>query len=133
MNISKDIIISDLPLSQRRKIVSLLLDFCKQTLGYKHKKSKLKVSVLNTDSSMFGCYTVSENKIMINTFECETLDMVARTFIHEYTHFLQDLRSYTKLYKKHGYGEHPQEIEACENELKYERRALSYLKKHLIL
>jgi hypothetical protein len=125
--------IFNLSLKDRRKIVYTLLEFCRINLGVKKKKTSLKVSVRNVDGAEFGHYSPTLNLIMINTFECDTLDMVTRTVIHEYTHYLQDMRSYFKLYRKHGYAEHPQEIEACDNELKYERRALNYLKKNLSL
>jgi len=125
--------IFNLTLNERRRIINCVLDFCKSTLGTKRKKSPLKLSVRNIDGAEFGHYSPTLNLIMINTFECDTLDMVTRTVIHEYTHYLQDMRSYFKLYKKHGYAEHPQELEACDNELKYERRALNYLKKNLSL
>ena len=125
--------IFNLSLNERRRIVNCVLDFCKATLGTKRKKSPLKLSVRNTDGGEYGHYNPNVNLIMINTFECETLDITVRTIIHEYTHFMQDLRSYGKLYKKFGYSEHPQELEACDNELKYERRALNYLKKNLSL
>ena len=125
--------ITSLSLNERRRIVNCILDFCKATLGVKRKKSPLKVSVINVDGAEYGHYNPNINLIMINTFECETLDITVRTIIHEYTHFMQDLRSYEKLYRKFGYAEHPQELEACDNELKYERRALNYLKNNLSL
>lgn len=50
--------------------------------------------------------------IYIHRGECYNVKKVIQTVIHEYTHFLQDLRSYSRVLNEVGYVEHPQEVEA---------------------
>jgi hypothetical protein len=44
---------------------------------------------------------------------------VVRAVLHEYTHYLQNLRWYNHTLSKVGYDKHPQEIEARESETLY--------------
>ena len=58
--------------------------------------------------------------------------MLTSTIIHEWTHSKQNIiGKYNKLLKKFGYKNHPMEIEACETEKKWNRKALNYMKKNL--
>ena len=41
-----------------------------------------------------------------------TVKMVVKSVLHEYTHFLQNLRWYGHTLQKVGYQKHPQELEA---------------------
>ena len=41
-----------------------------------------------------------------------TVKCVVRAVLHEYTHYLQNLRWYNNVLSKVGYDKHPQELEA---------------------
>jgi hypothetical protein len=48
-----------------------------------------------------------------------TVKSVVRAVLHEYTHYLQNLRWYNNVLKKVGYDKHPQEKEARMSETMY--------------
>ena len=64
-----------------------------------------------------------KNTIIIFTKKHTSFKLFVGTFIHEYTHYLQDLTDYDILdpHNKH-------EIEASKNELKYTPICLRYLR-----
>lgn len=108
-------------------IINQAAKFCRNKIG-----SKKGIGLLMVDKSerqYFGAYDIESNEIVIYMDVCKTVGEFTRTFIHEWTHSLQPCeKMYMKLLKKHGYDNHPFEIEAVDNEKKYNRVLLKELR-----
>ena len=113
--------IDDLPRSVINKITKETMKYCIATLGTNPNTNVPPVSVVKrVGSRRYGEYNYMTNKIRIHHNICENVQMMIRTIIHEYTHYIQDIKGkYDILYKKYGYDKHPQEIEARKNEKLY--------------
>jgi hypothetical protein len=113
------------------------LKWCRNNLGInKRKKNKLKVSVRvnfkKTDERDFnGSYYSNENRIIIYDLNCNSLEDVVSTVIHEYTHYLQSVKKYWEYFKTHYYSTHPYERQARRNEEKYTELCLKSIKKSI--
>jgi hypothetical protein len=111
--------------------------WCKNNLGVnKRKKNKLKISVRvnfkKTDERDFnGSYYSDENRIVIYDLNCNSLEDVVSTVIHEYTHYLQSVKKYWEYFKTHYYSTHPYERQARRNEEKYTELCLKSIKKSI--
>ena len=106
---------SDLTVHQIRKIVCETIKWCETNVGTKHKFRTLKFCVRTLPQGYtpaYGCYDYSKNCIMVFRNYAPTVKMVVRSVLHEYTHYLQNLRWYGNVLNKVGYDKHPQEIEA---------------------
>jgi hypothetical protein len=118
-----------------KKIINISLLYCIENLGVnKRKKKELKISydINPYDYICYGVYIHEENEIRIFKNECIDLDMFCKTFIHEYTHYLQPIRSnYYKLLDIYGYDEHPYEKEAIKNEYIFSVSLLKTIIKNL--
>lgn len=118
-----------------RTIAMTCQEYCETNMGINRRhKTPLKIRLVkNPYSDMcHGDYCPHENTIRLFYDEIKNLGQFTATFIHEYTHSLQPIATkYGKLMKKYGYDNHPHEIEARDNELIYNRRVLSYLRKRL--
>lgn len=89
-------------------------------MGINKSKPIPTVSIVNRGRSRrYGQYNHVENKIEIHHNVCGDVKMVIKTIIHEYSHYLQNMKTYYKLYKSVGYDDHPYEIEANKNEILY--------------
>lgn len=101
-----------------RMVVCETIRWCETNVGKKRKRTPLKFRVLTQKGGdhCYGMYDPTINTIVIHRNMCETVRSVVRTVIHEYTHFLQDLRGYSRVLSEVGYRNHPQEIEARGNE-----------------
>jgi hypothetical protein len=112
---------SDLSTYALRRIVGEVIFWCEKSMGTKRKSRKLSYKVTSKPYIFpaYGVYDPRTNKITIHLSECDSVRMIIKTVIHEYTHFLQDLRSYKRVLKEVGYDSHPQEVEARENERLY--------------
>jgi transposase-like protein len=108
----------DMTTPQIRRVVCETILWCETNIGKKRKKTKLTFKVLTQKSGeqCFGMYDPTINSIIIHRNMCESVRDVVKVVIHEYTHFLQDLRGYSKVLREVGYRNHPQEIEARGNE-----------------
>jgi len=106
-----------------REVVKLTTKYCVDTFGINNrKKTEFVVSICKQRSGeiAYGQYCPYDNKITIFYDNCPTIKHVVQTVIHEYIHYLQPVKSsYHKLLKKHGYDNHPMEIEARNMENKY--------------
>jgi Zn-dependent peptidase ImmA (M78 family) len=111
--------------------------WCRNNLGInKRKKNKLKISVRvnfkKTDERDFnGSYYSNENRIIIYDLNCNSLEDVVSTVIHEYTHYLQSVKKYWEYFKTHYYSTHPYERQARRNEEKYTELCLKSIKKSI--
>jgi len=111
--------------------------WCRNNLGInKRKKNKLKISVRvnfkKTDERDFnGSYYSNENRIIIYDLNCNSLEDVVSTVIHEYTHYLQSVKKYWEYFKTRYYSTHPYERQARRNEEKYTELCLKSIKKSI--
>ena len=103
-----------------RLIAKETIMYCMQTLGTKSSKSIPTVSIIKRGRSRrYGQYNVTMNHIQIHYNICGDVKTLIQTLIHEYTHYLQNLKQYHVLYSQFGYDAHPQEVEARGNEKLY--------------
>ena len=104
-----------------RRVVCETISWCEKEMGKKRKKTKLSFRVLTQRDHdySYGMYDPRTNRIIIHRNMNRNVKDVVRCVIHEYTHYLQDLRGYSKVLREVGYRNHPQEVEARGNEKLY--------------
>ncbi len=120
MKIKKSYPINKLSDKNVLKLSDLCYKFTSETLGVNNRKRNLLSIIIdnNINATSFGCYDAFINEITIYTKNSNTIEEFISTFIHEYTHYLQPIRTkYYKLYKQFGYDNHPHEIHARDNEI----------------
>ena len=124
--------IDSFSISELRKMCEILNQYCSETIGYKKNKGLPTFSVRKDYSGKnYGQYNPEAHKIDVYYNQVWNLKCFVCTFIHEYTHSIQNLRYYANRLKKIGYDNHPDEVEARNMERVHYRAAVSYLKKHL--
>jgi hypothetical protein len=132
--------LDDLSPRRYRDIVLETIKWCRTNMGvYKKRKNKFSVAVRsqrNVTREMYGaCYgefNYLTNTLYIHPEQHETVKELIRTTIHEYTHYLQPVRTYyTALSKKYGYQNNPFEKEARKNEDLYYKECWKNIKKNL--
>ena len=126
-------LISSLSNSDLRKLVKFVTSYCEMTFGInKRKRTKLSVKLfLRAEESkkICGWYCPYDNEITMFIKSNKNVSEFCRTFIHEYTHYLQPCRTkYKKLLDKYGYDKHPFEIQAYATEKHYGRKCMKVLK-----
>jgi len=119
---------SELSTAQIRRVVGETIKWCQENLGTKSYGVDFSVRTQrNKTSPSYGCYDNARRTIMLHRNYTPTVKMIVRTVLHEYTHYLQNLRWYHNVLSKVGYDKHPQELEArgmeklysiCWNEIK---------------
>ena len=113
----------------------MALDWCVENLGINTRKRKKLILEINyknfSDGRMvyYGKYCFNKNKIIIYITNCETIDDVISTMIHEYTHYLQSSTLYRYYEKYYYYSQNPCERQAKRNEIKYTKECIKELKK----
>jgi hypothetical protein len=106
--------------SQRMRVVMETIYWCNENMGTKSKFKTLKVKLLApTNTKTIAWYNLDKNTIVINHNNNPTIRCLVKSTIHEYSHFLQNLRYYNKILKQVGYDKHPLEIEAKGSEKLY--------------
>jgi hypothetical protein len=104
---------SDLSVRQIRSIVCETIRWCETNLGTKSYKVGYSVRTLGVKSiPACGRYDSTIRTIMVFRNYSPTVKCVVRAVLHEYTHYLQNLRWYNHTLSKVGYNKHPQEKEA---------------------
>jgi hypothetical protein len=104
---------SDLSVQQIRTIVKETIMWCQENLGTKSYDVDFSVRTLrNKTNPSYGCYDGARRTIMVYRNYTPTVKMIIRVVLHEYTHYLQNLRWYGNVLSKVGYDKHPQEREA---------------------
>ena len=104
---------SELTVRQIRSIVCETIKWCETNLGTKRYGVNYSVRTLRKGyTPAYGCYDGSRRTIMVFRNHAPDVKMVVRSVLHEYTHYLQNLRWYDNVLKKVGYDNHPQELEA---------------------
>lgn len=119
----------------KKTYANLALRWCKVNMGINRRKKRTpKVSVLirfKDDDDCFteGTYWAEHNRIIIYDLNCNSIESVVATVIHEYTHYLQSMKKYWEFFEIHGYVNHPYEIEARDNEKKFTKICLREIKR----
>ena len=104
---------SDLSVSQIRSIVCETIRWCETNLGAKSYGVKFCVRTLGEKyTPAYGMYDGGRKTIFVFRNYAPTVKCVVRAVLHEYTHYLQNLRWYNHTLSKVGYNKHPQEKEA---------------------
>ena len=98
-----------------RKVVCEAIKWCETNIGTKHKRRALKFRVLTLPdryTPAYGMYDPRNNTLYVFRNHAKDVKMVIRSVLHEYTHFMQNLRYYTSVLNKVGYHKHPLEQQA---------------------
>ena len=104
---------SDLTVYQIRRIVCETIKWCETNLGTKSYGVNYCVRTLGDKyEPAYGMYDYHKKTILVFRNYTPTVKMVVRSVLHEYTHYLQNLRWYDNKLRKVGYDRHPQEKEA---------------------
>ena len=104
---------SEMTVSQIRRLVCETIKWCETNLGTKSYKVNYCVRTLGEKyTPAYGCYDFNKRTIYVFRNYAPTVKMVVRSVLHEYTHYLQNLRWYNNVLQKVGYDKHPQEVEA---------------------
>jgi hypothetical protein len=111
---------SELTTHQIRTIVCETIRWCETNLGTKSNRVNYCVRTLAVKSvPAYGMYDYNKRTIMVFRNYSPTVKSVVRAVLHEYTHYLQNLRWYNNVLSKVGYNNHPQEKEARMVENRY--------------
>lgn len=111
---------SDMTSPQIRGVVGQTISWCEKNLGTKpSRQGSLKFKVISGKIPAYGAYDYRNNTIFIYRNHTSDVKMVVRTVLHEYTHFLQNLRHYNLVLSRVGYTNHPQEVESFGTEKMY--------------
>ena len=108
---------STMTTTQIRRVVGETIAWCQENLGTKSYKVDYSVRTLGDKCiPAYGRYDSTIRTILVYRNYSPTIKCVVRAVLHEYTHYLQNLRWYNHTLSKVGYNKHPQEIEArvCE-------------------
>lgn len=123
--------ISSFSITELREFCEILNQYCSKTLGYRKSKGLPTYTVRKINSGYYGQYCPDSHKIFVYYNQVGNLRMFVKTFIHEYTHSIQNLRYYANRLKNTGYSMHPDEVQARDMEKVHYRAAVTFLKKHL--
>jgi hypothetical protein len=124
--------ISTLSKYQVVKLANIIVEFCQINLGKKRNKQFPKLVLSYKNEEDWGCYDPEEHIVYVYVNNIPNVSELSKTIIHEWTHTKQNIiGEYGRLYRKHGYDEHPMEIEAYASEKIWNRKSLYYLRKKL--
>jgi len=107
---------------QLRRVVCETIKWCEANIGKKTKSVTLKYKVLTLGEKYtpaYGMYCPTHNTLYVFRNHALNVRTVVRSVLHEYTHFMQNLRWYGHTLKKVGYFKHPQEVQARVMETMY--------------
>ena len=107
-----------------RKLVCETIKWCETNIGKKYKSRTLKYRVLTLGEKYtpaYGMYCPDKNTLYVFRNHAPTVKMVIKSVLHEYTHFMQNLRWYGHTLAKVGYNKHPQELQARGMEFFYDK------------
>ena len=107
---------SELSSYELRSIVCEAIKWCETNIGTKvSRKRTFKYRVLTLPEGYtpaYGMYDYDKNTLFVFRNHATDVKMVVRSVLHEYTHFMQNLRNYHVVLKKVGYDKHPLEVQA---------------------
>ena len=107
-----------------RKLVCEVVKWCEANIGKKYKSRTLKYRVLTLGEKYtpaYGMYAPTNNTIYVFRNHAPTVKRVIKSVLHEYTHFMQNLRWYSHTLAKVGYMKHPLEKQARVMEIFYDK------------
>ncbi len=109
----------------KRNHIVWMFDWCKEKFGESKFNDDFGVKISRTDKSKYGCYLDDLDTIQVNLTMHKSLIELCDTVIHEFTHYLQDMRMYDVYFDKYNrnYNNHPYEISA-DNKAKRWRKDL---------
>ena len=111
---------SDLTVYQIRRIICETIKWCETNVGTKSRPVNFCVRTLGDKyEPAYGMYDYNKKTIMVFRNYAPTVKCVVRAVLHEYAHYLQNLRWYNNVLQKVGYDKHPQEVEARVMETMY--------------
>ena len=111
---------SDLTVYQIRRIICETIKWCETNVGTKSRPVNFCVRTLGKKyEPAYGLYDYNTRTIMVFRNYAPTVKCVVRAVLHEYAHYLQNLRWYNNVLQKVGYTNHPQEKEARVMETMY--------------
>jgi len=115
---------------QVKKVLQFCAEWCHDNMGVNNRKrSELTYSFGKDENGFYGFYCPIINHIRLSLTECKTVGRLTSTFIHEYTHYMQPVRTkYASANIEHGYWDNPFEVEARMVEKKFNRYLLSDLR-----
>ena len=126
MNKSLNTPIMDLTYAERRDLIQFAKKWCAACFGVNNRHSKpLSVRCIEPDEDDFdnvyyGWYDQVANRIYINLNHSRRIKQFIKTFLHEYTHSMQPVKSRYALYNRaFGYQNNPHEVAARANEVFY--------------
>jgi hypothetical protein len=130
MNLYSNTPTDTLTKKQIRKVLAFCAQWCYENMGVNNRKrSDLSYSYGSVTDGFYGFYCPINNHLHVSVGECKTLGRLTSTFIHEYTHYLQPVRTkYLKSLSEHGYWDNPYEVEARMMEKKLNRYLLSAMR-----
>lgn len=120
-----------LPPDLQKKIVRETIKWCKMFFGENNRRrNKFHTYVGHQHSEVLrkwgkccGFFDCHSNKLCIYPEHNHTVRELIKTTIHEFTHYLQPVRTqYKKLDRAFGYDKNPLEEEARYNELNHYKR-----------
>jgi hypothetical protein len=122
----------DLTTAERRELGEFCLQYCINNIGLPKRKGLPKFSMIKGRSphGYYGMYYSEKKTICVYYNECKSVGNMVDTFIHEYTHHIQNLRDYNKILEMVGYRKHPMEIEANENAKLHRSKCLELFRKY---
>jgi hypothetical protein len=112
----------------QKRIVRETIKWCSQFFGENHRRKNeftyyvgpQPKRLLKQYGKYMGCYDCVENKLNVYTEHNKYVRDIIKTVIHEYTHYMQPIRSrYYMLDKQYGYKNNPFEVVARTNEKLY--------------
>ena len=129
--------IVDMSFSDTTGLALGVIDWCEKNIGVNKKRHRPRLTLLggiidDMPNTTYGEYDVDNNLISINFERNVYVRSLIKTIIHEYTHYLQPVKTkYWKLEKKYGYHDNPLEVEARFNENTKYKDCFKTLKKIL--
>lgn len=136
MKLSLHTPIRELSIAQRNELIRFAKKWCVACFGKKHRSNNLSVRCIwpdddDLDDVYYGWYIHNTNRIVINTNRSQHIKQFLKTFLHEYTHSLQPVRSrYASYNRLFGYKFNPHEVAARANEVYYKHVWYAYKKYH---
>lgn len=124
---------SNIDIELKKIYTKLALKWCKENLGINHRKrKKLILDATSKDKKrgniiFYGRYCPNENKITVYLPNCNNVNDLVGTVIHEYTHYLQSSSRYRLYEKIYYYSQNPYERQARRNEEKYTDLCADYV------
>lgn len=122
-----------IPFETQYKIVQLTHAWCKETLPApkRRRRKPLCVMVHKSIVQEYGNYCPRNNWLTINLGVCNNIYDIVSTTIHEYVHYIQDLKHYAKFEREVGYDKNPYEVEAREYEMEQTKKCWEQIKSQI--